>query len=206
MRGFSGPSTGPFAKFELPHGGAKSVGAADPGMPAARKEQVMRAFASAIRDLTDYIPGPDMGTDERAMAWVRDETGRAVGLPRVIGGIPLDDIGATGFGLAVAAEAAQEFGGLAVEEQQLEVDLGPPRQAVDQVDQRRDRAIAKVTKALAPAGYARVGVDAHQAKVERRPGRGHDALAAAAGFERDGEKDGGDGGDFHGEAESGPTA
>lgn len=95
----------------LPHGGAKSVIAADPTMPVARKEQVMRAFAAAIRDLIDYIPGPDMGTDERAMAWVLDETGRAVGLPRVVGGIPLDDIGATGFGLAVAAEAAQELGG-----------------------------------------------------------------------------------------------
>jgi glutamate dehydrogenase/leucine dehydrogenase len=44
-----------------------------------------------------------------AMAWVKDETGRAVGLPRELGGIPLDEIGATGFGLAVAAEVAQEF-------------------------------------------------------------------------------------------------
>lgn len=95
----------------LPHGGAKSVIAADPGMPLSRKEQVIRAFAAAIRDVADYIPGPDMGTDERAMAWVRDETGRSVGLPRVLGGIPLDDIGATGFGLAIAAEAAQDHGG-----------------------------------------------------------------------------------------------
>jgi glutamate dehydrogenase (NAD(P)+) len=43
------------------------------------------------------------------MAWVKDEIGRAVGLPRELGGIPLDEIGATGFGLAIAAEAAQEF-------------------------------------------------------------------------------------------------
>jgi len=43
------------------------------------------------------------------MAWIKDEIGRAVGLPRELGGIPLDEIGATGFGLAVAAEAAQEF-------------------------------------------------------------------------------------------------
>ena len=95
----------------LPHGGAKSVIVGDPGMPAERKEQIIRAFAAAIADLVDYIPGPDMGTDETAMAWVKDEIGRAVGLPRVIGGIPLDEIGATGFGLAVAAEAAQDIGG-----------------------------------------------------------------------------------------------
>jgi glutamate dehydrogenase (NAD(P)+) len=95
----------------LAHGGAKSVIVGDPAMPTTRKEQLIRAFAAAIRDLTDYIPGPDMGTDERAMAWVKDEIDRAVGLPRVVGGIPLDEIGATSFGLAVAAQAAQELGG-----------------------------------------------------------------------------------------------
>ncbi len=95
----------------LPHGGAKSVIVGDPAMPAAVKEQIIRAFAVAIRELTGYIPGPDMGTNEQAMGWILDEIGRAVGLPRIIGGIPLDEIGATGFGLAIAAEAAQEFGG-----------------------------------------------------------------------------------------------
>jgi glutamate dehydrogenase/leucine dehydrogenase len=93
----------------LPHGGAKSVIFADPSMPAGNKEELLRAFACAIADIRDYIPGPDMGTDETCMAWVHDETGRAVGLPREIGGIPLDEIGATGFGVAIAAEAAQEF-------------------------------------------------------------------------------------------------
>ena len=93
----------------LNHGGAKSVIMADPGLNGGEKEQVVRAFGAAIRDLTDYIPGPDMGTDEQAMAWVREEAGRAVGLPRELGGIPLDEIGATGLGVAAAAEAAQEF-------------------------------------------------------------------------------------------------
>ncbi len=40
------------------------------------------------------------------MAWVQDEIGRAVGLPRVLGGIPLDELGATGWGIAIAAEVA----------------------------------------------------------------------------------------------------
>lgn len=95
----------------LPHGGAKSVIVADPGMPAKDKEQIVRAFAQAMREIEDYIPGPDMGTNEVAMAWVKNEIGRAVGLPRVVGGIPLDEIGATGFGLAAAAVTAQDFGG-----------------------------------------------------------------------------------------------
>jgi glutamate dehydrogenase (NAD(P)+) len=40
------------------------------------------------------------------MAWVHDEIGRAVGLPRELGGIPLDELGATGFGLRHSAEVA----------------------------------------------------------------------------------------------------
>jgi glutamate dehydrogenase (NAD(P)+) len=93
----------------LPHGGAKSVIVADPRMAPERKEAIIRGFAHALRDLRDYIVGPDMGTNERDMARIHDEIGRAVGLPREIGGIPLDEIGATGFGVAVAAEVAQEF-------------------------------------------------------------------------------------------------
>ncbi len=96
----------------LPHGGAKSVIFGDPSMPQAEKERLVRAFAAGIRHLEEYIPGPDMGTNEAAMAWVNDEIGRSVGLPRELGGIPLDEIGATGFGVAIAAEVAQEFAGV----------------------------------------------------------------------------------------------
>jgi glutamate dehydrogenase/leucine dehydrogenase len=96
----------------LPHGGGKSVIFSDPKMALEEKERLIRAFARAIRDLTEYIPGPDMGTDERCMAWIKDEIGRAVGLPPEMGGIPLDEIGATGFGLEVSVDAAQKFCGL----------------------------------------------------------------------------------------------
>ena len=93
----------------LSHGGGKSVIAADPAMDAAAKRRLVRSFAHAIRDVDDYITGPDMGTDEALMACVKDIAGRAVGLPREIGGIPIDEIGATGFGLSVALKAAREF-------------------------------------------------------------------------------------------------
>ena len=96
----------------LPHGGGKSVIFGDPRMAATVKEQLIRAFADAIGDITDYVPGPDMGTDERCMAWIKEETGRAVGLPSAVGGIPLDEIGATGFGLAACVDVAREFIGL----------------------------------------------------------------------------------------------
>jgi len=93
----------------LPHGGGKSVIYGDPGMPRAEKERLVRAMACALGDCRDYIFGPDMGTDEGCMACVKAEIGRAVGLPREIGGIPLDEIGATGYGLAGAAEVAVRF-------------------------------------------------------------------------------------------------
>jgi glutamate dehydrogenase (NAD(P)+) len=96
------------ASAGLAHGGGKSVILADPAQSAESKERLMRAFACAIADVSDYIPGPDMGTDERCMAYVHDEIGRAVGLPAELGGIPLDEIGATGFGLAVAVRRAFE--------------------------------------------------------------------------------------------------
>jgi len=102
-------------------GGGKSVVAADPAMARADKERVMRAFAVAIRGLGEYIPGPDMGTDEGCMSWLHDEIARAVGLPAEFGGIPLDVLGATGFGLAIAAEVAAGY---------ADIDLNGARLAV----------------------------------------------------------------------------
>jgi glutamate dehydrogenase (NAD(P)+) len=98
----------------LRHGGAKSVLVGDPRMARAEKERLVRAFAFALRHEADYIFGPDMGTDETCMAWIKDEIGRAVGLPREIGGIPLDEVGATGWGLANAIEVALPFVGFAL--------------------------------------------------------------------------------------------
>ncbi|WP_224961587.1 Glu/Leu/Phe/Val family dehydrogenase [Geomonas subterranea] len=94
----------------LQHGGAKAGIVADPSDP--RKERIFRVFARMIKHLTDYIPGPDMGCDETAMAWIRNETGRSVGLPAELGGLPLDQLGATGYGVAECAEVAAGFAGV----------------------------------------------------------------------------------------------
>jgi glutamate dehydrogenase/leucine dehydrogenase len=96
----------------LRHGGGKSVIFGNPRIAAEEKEQLIRAFAGALHDIADYVPGPDMGTDELCMGWINDETGRAVGLPGAVGGIPLDEIGATGFGLAASIDVARSFIGL----------------------------------------------------------------------------------------------
>jgi glutamate dehydrogenase (NAD(P)+) len=98
-----------WAATDLFHGGAKAGIRADPG--AADKEAVLRAFARALHNEVpeEYVFGLDMGLDERDAAIVRDELGdrgAAVGLPAALGGVPYDELGVTGFGLAEAVDAA----------------------------------------------------------------------------------------------------
>jgi glutamate dehydrogenase (NAD(P)+) len=93
----------------LPHGGGKAVLYGDPRMPKSEKERLIRALANALRNTEDYIFAPDMGTDEECMAWIQDEIGRVVARPREIGGIPLDEIGATGWGLSHVTDVALEY-------------------------------------------------------------------------------------------------
>ena len=94
----------------LPHGGGKSGIIADPKDP--RIEQIFRSFARMIREVTEYIPAPDMGSNEHFMTWIEDEIGRVCGLPESHGGLPLDKLGATGYGLAECAEVASAKIGL----------------------------------------------------------------------------------------------
>jgi glutamate dehydrogenase (NAD(P)+) len=99
----------------LPHGGGKSVIFADPRMGERQKEELMRAFAQALMPLSDYIPGPDMGTNEAAMAWVKDEGKPCAGLPKELGGIPLDEIGATAYGVVASADVAKDHLNMSLE-------------------------------------------------------------------------------------------
>lgn len=149
----------------LPHGGGKSVIVGDPRMAAPAKERIVRAFAAAIAGLTDYIPGPDMGTDEHCMGLIADEIGRAVGLPREIGGIPLDEIGATGIGLAAAIDVAS-------------ADIGLPLRGA-RIAVQGFGAVGKHTaKALAARGAVVVAVSDTRGAVVDPAGLDVDALLA----------------------------
>lgn len=97
------------AAADLPYGGGKIVVYGDPKMPREKKSQLLRALASALRYTEEYIFAPDMGTDEICMACIKDEIGRVVGLPSEMGGIPLDEVGATGWGLFNATEVALQY-------------------------------------------------------------------------------------------------
>lgn len=91
----------------IPYGGGKGGIVADPN--ASNRKDLIRAYASFLEPHTDYIPGPDMGTNESDMALILDEIGRAGGLPKSLGGIPLDEIGSTGYGVAESGEVAAEY-------------------------------------------------------------------------------------------------
>lgn len=71
-------------------GGGKSVIIGDPKRLRADKtarEQVFRAFGRYIEGLGGrYITAEDVGTDVRAMEWVRMETNWVVGISRALGG------------------------------------------------------------------------------------------------------------------------
>jgi len=98
-----------WAAVDLFHGGAKAGILGDPSAPD--KEAVLRAFARALANEVphEYVFGLDMGLTEKDAAIFVDELGdrgAAVGLPRTLGGLPYDELGVTGYGVAEAADAA----------------------------------------------------------------------------------------------------
>lgn len=100
-----------WAATDLFHGGAKAGILFDPDSPD--KEGALRAFARALRNEVpdEYVFGLDMGLTERDAAILADELGdrgAAVGLPRALGGLPYDELGVTGFGVAEVTDAASQ--------------------------------------------------------------------------------------------------
>lgn len=106
-----------WAAVDLFQGGAKAGILGDPASP--NKEQILRAFARALTNEVpaEYVFGLDMGLTENDAAILIDELGdrgAAVGLPRALGGLPYDQLGVTGFGVAEAADAAAQCIGLSL--------------------------------------------------------------------------------------------
>lgn len=89
------------AVVDLPYGGAKGGIGVDPATLSDREiERLTRAFVDQIHDIVGPdkdIPGPDMGTDHRVMAWFRNQWEKYHGFnPSVITGKPVEEYGAKG--------------------------------------------------------------------------------------------------------------
>ncbi|MDP9437756.1 MAG: Glu/Leu/Phe/Val dehydrogenase [Actinomycetota bacterium] len=103
-----------WAVADLFFGGAKAGIRFDPASP--RKEDALRAWARAMEKHipAEYVAGLDMGLSERDTAIIQDELGdrgAAVGTPASLGGVPYDELGFTGFGVAECADVAAEYAG-----------------------------------------------------------------------------------------------
>lgn len=104
-----------WAVADLFFGGAKAGIKADPN--ASNKHEVLRAWARALRKHipSEYVVGLDMGMSEKDSGIVQDELGdrgAAVGTPASLGGMPYDQLGFTGFGVAECTSEAVGFAGL----------------------------------------------------------------------------------------------
>jgi glutamate dehydrogenase (NAD(P)+) len=111
------------ALMQLPFGGAKGGVRIDPtGLSRHELQRLTRRFTSEIIGMIGPdkdIPAPDMGTDERVMAWIMDTYSQQVGytVPAVVTGKPVvlgGSLGrkeATGRGLVyLIKEAADHIG------------------------------------------------------------------------------------------------
>ena len=89
------------AVANLPFGGAKGGIGVDPNRLSTREiERLTRSFVDQIHEIVGPdkdIPGPDMGTDHRVMAWFRNQWEKYHGFdPSVITGKPVEEYGAKG--------------------------------------------------------------------------------------------------------------
>ena len=112
------------ALTNLPYGGAKGGVAVDPSQLSDREnERLTRRYTSEILPIIGPerdIPAPDVGTDERNMAWMMDTysvnagysvPGVVTGKPIVLGG-SLGRTSATGDGVAIAVREALKVKGI----------------------------------------------------------------------------------------------
>ncbi len=135
-----------WAGVDLFFGGAKAGIVFDPASPD--KERALRAFARALANEVprEYVLGLDMGLTERDAAIVQDELGdrgAMMGAPAALGGLPYDELGVTGFGVAEVADellplrgkrvAVQGFGAVGAAVVRRVVELGAVVVAVSSV-------------------------------------------------------------------------
>ena len=169
----------------LPHGGGKVVVFGDPKMAPEKKQTVMRALACSLRDISEYILAPDMGTNEQCMAWIKDELDRVVGVPAELGGIPLDEIGATGWGLFHAIDVAAPHCGFSLSGARVVVQgFGAVGRHVAKFMVERGARIVAVAD-TSGAIHVPEGIDIERLSAIKNAGKGATAYKGATAISRD---------------------
>jgi glutamate dehydrogenase (NAD(P)+) len=120
------------AVADLPFGGAKGGIDCDPEELSSEEleilvKQFVDRLGSLIGPMRD-VPAPDMGSDEKAMAWILDAYSRrygnqpsvVTGKPVALGGIPIRT-GATGHGVALMTQWAIERTGEKIENKRVAI-------------------------------------------------------------------------------------
>jgi len=100
------------AAAKLPYGGGKSGIVADRDLSPEVHTETVTGFARLIRRYKDlYVPGPDVGTNDRDMQIVAVQNGMdsAVSKPFEMGGNRIDELGAAAGGVVVALSTLLEI-------------------------------------------------------------------------------------------------
>lgn len=117
VAGLASINTWKSAVVNVPFGGAKGGVAVDPSLLSVRElEKLTRKLVGGMVNILGAhadIPGPDIGTDERVMAWIFDEFSKYKGFsPAVVTGKPLHlhgSLGRDGAAGTGAVMGAREF-------------------------------------------------------------------------------------------------
>ncbi len=106
------------AAADLPYGGGKSGIVAPAKMTADERELIIRGFAKLINRYQDiYLPGPDVGTNDKDMRTIAIENGLNCALSKTadMGGNRIDQLGSAARGVVVAIDTLlQEMGRLRI--------------------------------------------------------------------------------------------
>lgn len=182
------------AVANLPFGGAKGGIDCNPeALSSQELEVLVKQFVDRLGPLIGPmrdVPAPDMGSDEKAMAWILDAYSRrygnhpsvVTGKPVALGGIPIRT-GATGHGVALMANWAVERTGDTIENKRVAI------QGFGNVGSHAARHLADAGARIVAisdkhgAVYREAGLDVGAILAERTRCPGAEVRELAAGAE-----------------------
>jgi glutamate dehydrogenase (NAD(P)+) len=157
------------AAADLPYGGGKAGIVAERSLDPAARAELIRGFARLIRRYQkNYLPGPDVGTNDADMRAIATENGLdcALSKPADLGGNCIDELGAAAGGVVIALQALlEQMPRLRALPQFASLEVPPP-----------DRLTVLIQ------GFGAVGAHAARILTERLPGARVTGVSDEAGY------------------------